>query len=126
MNSTIETTDFFNVWNTNSEGAVIDLIQSSFSLAISMCIFYKVFDFSAYFQSVKTKRAEMKKKGQQKEFERLKKLFDAMKNDRDMDDIDMEFSDGEEDESKNEPIGMVRKKKTHTRRTLFRSFFRGK
>ena len=87
---------------------IIELVQSSCSLAVSVMIFVKVFDFQAYFSSVKKKRLQIKKEKEKKEFEKMKVLFEAMKKDN-LDDISLSTDD--EAEEKQEPLRMTRKKK---------------
>lgn len=64
-----------------STESYIDLAQSSFSLIITLAIWYKVMDFPAFFKSVRDKRAKQKKQKEKKEFEKMKVLFEAMKRD---------------------------------------------
>ena len=73
-----------------------------------MMIFIKIFDFQAYFSSVKKKRLEIKKNKEKREFEKMKVLFEAMIRDN-LDDISLSTDD--EAEEKQEPLRMTRKKK---------------
>ena len=72
-------------------------------------IFVKVFDFQAYFSSVKKKRLQLKKEKEKKQFEKMKVLFEAMKRDN-LDDISLS-TDDEAEEKTQEPLKMTRKKK---------------
>lgn len=105
MNNTNFITNYLQQASNND---IIELVQSSCSLAVSMMIFVKVFDFQAYFSSVKKKRLEIKKQREKREFEKMKVLFEAMKKDN-LDDISLSTDD--EAEEKQEPLKMTRKKK---------------
>jgi hypothetical protein len=88
---------------------IIELVQSSCSLCVSVMIFVKVFDFQAYFSSVKKKRLEIKKNKEKREFEKMKVLFEAMKKDN-LDNNSLS-TDDEAEEKSQEPLKMTRKKK---------------
>ena len=83
MNNTNFITNYLQQASNND---IIELVQSSCSLCVSVMIFIKVFDFQAYFTSVKKKRLQLKKEKEKKEFEKMKVLFEAMKKDN-LDDI---------------------------------------
>jgi hypothetical protein len=106
MNSTNFITNYL---KTNSETELIDLVQSSFSLFVTLMIFVKVFDFSAYFSSVKQHRLKAKKEKEKREFEKMKVLFEAMKN-NELDVLSLSTDDDEEkvDDTR---LKMTRKKK---------------
>ena len=93
---------------TATNNDIIELVQSSCSLAVSLMIFIKVFDFQSYMSSVKKKRLELKKQREKREFEKMKVLIEAMKKDN-LDDISLSTDD--EAEEKQEPLRMTRKKK---------------
>jgi hypothetical protein len=105
MNNTNFITNYLQQASNND---IIELVQSSCSLCVSVMIFVKVFDFQAYFTSVKKKRLEIKKNKEKREFEKMKVLFEAMKRDN-LDDISLSTDD--EAEEKQEPLRMTRKKK---------------
>jgi hypothetical protein len=98
-----------NYLQTATNNDIIELVQSSCSLAVSVMIFVKVFDFQAYFSSVKKKRLEIKKNKEKREFEKMKVLFEAMKRDN-LDDISLSTEDEAEVKTE-EPLRMTRKKK---------------
>ena len=98
-----------NYLQTATNNDIIELVQSSCSLCVSMMIFVKVFDFQAYFSSVKKKRLQLKKEKEKKEFEKMKVLFEAMKKDN-LEDISLS-TDDEAEEEKQEPLRITRKKK---------------
>ena len=93
MNNSTSIT-MFQMLQNKTDTELINLIQSSFSLGCTLCIFYRVFDFSSYFKSVKQKREINRKKAQKKEYDRMRKLFEAMKNDE-LDQISLSTDDEE-------------------------------
>ena len=94
----------------NTDAAIIDLIQSSISLIITFCIFFKVFDFSSFRKSIREKREKQKKEKEKKEFERIKMLISSLQNNEDVSSLKM--SDESEGEAKVEkPMKIARKKK---------------
>jgi len=97
-----------NYLQTATNNDIIELVQSSCSLCVSILIFIKVFDFQSYMSSVKRKRLEIKKNKEKREFEKMRVLFEAMKQDN-LDDISLSTDD--EEEKKEEPLRMTRKKK---------------
>jgi len=88
----------------------INIFQSSFSLCITLCIWYKVMDFPAFFKSVRDKRAKAKKKKEKEEFERLRVLFEAMKKDE-LEHISLETDESEDDEVKKDTKLKIARKK---------------
>ena len=106
MNNTNFITNYLQQASNND---IIELVQSSCSLCVSVMIFVKVFDFQSYFSSVKKKRLQLKKEKEKKEFEKMKVLFEAMKKDN-LDDISLS-TDDEVEEKTEEPLRMTRKKK---------------
>jgi hypothetical protein len=106
MNNTNFITNYLQQASNND---IIELVQSSCSLCVSVMIFVKVFDFQAYFSSVKKKRLQIKKEKEKREFEKMKILFQAMEK-KELDDISLS-TDDEAEEKSQEPIRMTRKKK---------------
>ena len=93
----------------STEGYV-DLIQSSFSLVITLAIWYKVMDFPAFFKSVRDKRAKQKKKKEKQEFEKMRVLFEAMKRDE-LEHISLDTDEsGDDEEKKDTRLKITRKK----------------
>ena len=99
----------FQMLQNKTDTELINLIQSSFSLGCTLCIFYRVFDFSSYFKSVKEKREINRKKAQKKEYDRMRKLFEAMKNDQ-LDEISLSTGDEQkvEEEEEDADAGVIR------------------
>jgi len=87
----------------------IDLVQSSFSLIITLCIWYKVMDFPAFFKSVRDKREKVKKQKEKKEFEKMKVLFEAMKKDE-LEHISLDTDESDEEEKRDSKLKIARKK----------------
>ena len=106
MNNTSFVTNYL---KNSSETELIDLVQSSCSLVVTLMIFVKVFDFSAYFSSVKAHRLKAKKEKEKREFEKMKVLFEAMKN-NELDVLSLSTDDDEEKVDDNR-LKMTRKKK---------------
>ena len=97
----------------STEGYV-DLIQSSFSLLITLCIWFKVMDFPAVFKSVRDKREKQKKEKEKKQFEKMKVLFEAMKRDE-LENISLDSDEsGDEEEKKDTKLKITRKKQRHS------------
>lgn len=96
--------NMFQMLQNKSDTEIVNLIQSSFSLVCTLCIFYRVFDFSSYFKSVKTKREASRKAAQKKEYERLKSLFVAMRDDQDIESLQL----SSEEEQKQEDKGVLK------------------
>jgi len=109
MNNTSFVTNYL---KNSSETELIDLVQSSCSLVVTLMIFVKVFDFSAYFSSVKEHRLKAKKAKEKREFDKMKVLFEAMKN-NELDALSLSTDDDyEEKSSENDTrLKMTRKKK---------------
>lgn len=108
MNNSTSIT-MFQMLQNKTDTELINLIQSSFSLGCTLCIFYRVFDFSSYFKSVKEKREINRKKAQKKEYDRMRKLFEAMKNDE-LDQISLSTDDEQEEKEEKEDAdaGVIR------------------
>jgi len=104
MNNSSSVT-MFQMLQNKSDTEIVNMIQSSFSLACTLCIFYRVFDFSSYFKSVKSKRETARKAAQKKEYERLKSLFVAMRDDQDIESLQLS---SEEEEKKQEDNGVLK------------------
>jgi len=95
----------------NSDAEMIDLVQSSISLVITICIFIKVFDFAGLKKSIRDKRARIKREKEKKDLEMMKKLFAAYQQGDDVSNVTL--SDDEAEEKKDEgPMRIARKKKT--------------
>ena len=109
MNNSTSVT-MFQMLQNKSDTEIVNMIQSSFSLACTLCIFYRVFDFSSYFKSVKTKREASRKAAQKKEYERLKSLFVAMRDDQDIESLQL-TSEEEEKQEDNGVLKIAHKKK---------------
>ena len=107
-----------NMWvKLQSEADVIDLVQSSVSLIITLMIFFKVFDLSSLRKSIRDKRTRMKREKERKDYENLKKLFASYQNGEDVSAVTL--SD-EEEEKKEEtgPMRIARKKKTKSEKIV--------
>lgn len=87
----------------------IDLVQSTCSLVITLCIWYKVMDFPAFFKSVREKRAKQKRKKEKEEFEKMKVLFEAMKNDE-LYHLSLDTDEEEEEKKEDKKLKIARKK----------------
>jgi hypothetical protein len=96
----------------NSEAEMVDLIQSSISLVITICIFIKVFDFAGLKKSIRDKRDRIKREKEKKELEMMKKLFAAYQNGDDVSNVSL--TDDEEEEKKDGPMKIARKKQKKT------------
>ena len=92
----------------STEGYV-DLIQSSFSLVITLAIWYKVMDFPAFFSSVRQRRERAKKKKEKEEFEKLRTIFEAFKN-NELEHLSLETDESGEEEKKDTKLKITRKK----------------
>lgn len=110
MNNTSFITNYL---KNSSETELIDLVQSSCSLVVTLMIFVKVFDFSAYFSSVKEHRLKQKKLKEKREFDKMKILFEAMKN-NELDALSLSTDDEEKSAENDTRLKMTRKKKTKT------------
>jgi len=93
----------------NSEAEMIDLVQSSISLVITICIFIKVFDFAGLKKSIRDKRARIKREKEKRDLEMMKKLFQAYQDGNDVSNVTL--SDDEEKDNEG-PMRIARKKKT--------------
>ena len=111
MNNT--SVSIFQLLQSKSDIELVNILQSSFSLACTLCIFYRVFDFSSYFKSVQSRRARNKRLQQEKEYARLKTLFQAMQKNEPIDDLSLSTEDEDGDqESKQAPALRMTRKKT--------------
>ena len=114
MNNSTEIS-IFQLLQSKSDSEIISLCQQSVSLFITLCIGFKIFDLSGFLQSVKLKREKTRKAQQKKEYDRLKTLFIAMKENQDIESINLSSSGEEKDEEKEDAdagvIKIARKKK---------------
>lgn len=94
----------------NSEADMIDLVQSSVSLVITIMIFIKVFDFAGLKKSIRDKRARIKREKEKKDLEMMKRLFAAYQNGDDVSNVSL--TDDEAEEKNDGPMKIARKKKT--------------
>jgi hypothetical protein len=93
----------------NSDADMIDMVQSSISLVITIMIFIKVFDFAGLRKSIRDKRARIKKEKERREMEMMKKLFQAYQDGNDVSAVTL--SDDEEEKEDEGPMKIARKKK---------------
>jgi hypothetical protein len=93
----------------NSDADMIDMVQSSISLVITIMIFIKVFDFAGLRKSIRDKRARTKKEKERREMEMMKKLFQAYQDGNDVSAVTL--SDDEEQKEDMGPMKIARKKK---------------
>jgi len=92
----------------NSDAEMVDLVQSSISLVITIMIFIKVFDLGALKKSIRDKRARIKREKEKRDLEMMKKLFTAYQNGDDVSNVSLS-----DDEQKDEgPMRIARKKKS--------------
>ena len=103
--------NMFQMLQSKSDTEIVNMIQSSFSLVCTLCIFYRVFDFSSYFKSVKNKREASRKAAQKKEYERLKTLFVAMRDDQDIESLQLSSDEEEKKQEDNGVLKVAHKKK---------------
>jgi hypothetical protein len=94
-----------------SEADIIDIVQSSVSLCITIMIFFKVFDVAGFRKSIQEKRARMKREKERKDYENLKKLFASYQNGEDVSAVTLS-DDEEEKKEETGPMRIARKKKT--------------
>ena len=94
----------------NSEADMIDLVQSSVSLVITIMIFIKVFDFAGLRKSIRDKRAKIKRDKERRDLEMMKKLFQAYQEGNDVSNVSL--TDDEAEEKHEGPMKIARKKKT--------------
>tara|TARA_R110000772_G_scaffold192713_1_gene303656 strand:- start:730 stop:1110 length:381 start_codon:yes stop_codon:yes gene_type:complete len=115
MNNSTEIS-IFQLLQSKSDSEIISLCQQSVSLFITLCIGFKIFDLSGFVNSVKIKREAAAKKQRKKEYLKMKKIFEAVKNDEDIESINLSESE-EKDEEKEDDyadagvIKIARKKK---------------
>ena len=94
----------------NSEAEMIDLVQSSVSLVITIMIFIKVFDFAGLRKSIRDKRARIKREKEKRDLEMMKKLFQAYQDGNDVSNVSL--TDDEAEQKDEGPMRIARKKKT--------------
>jgi len=94
----------------NSDAELVDLVQSSISLVITIMIFIKVFDFAGLRKSIRDKRAKLKRDKEKRDLEMMKKLFQAYQDGNDVSNVSL--TDDEEEKKDNGPMRIARKKKT--------------
>ena len=104
--------NMFQMLQSKSDTEIVNMIQSSFSLVCTLCIFYRVFDFNSYFKSVRNKREANRKAAQKKEYERLKTLFITMRdNDQDIESLQLSSDEEEKKQEDNGVLKVAQKKK---------------
>jgi len=87
----------------------VDLIQSSFSLLITLSIWIKIMDIPQFFKSVKERRERARKKKEKEEFEKMRVLFEAMKN-NELEHLSLETDESGDEEKKDTKLKIARKK----------------
>jgi len=92
-----------------SEADIIDLVQSSVSLVITIMIFVKVFDLSSLRKSIRDKRARMKRDKERRDLEMMKKLFKSYQDGEDVSNVSL--STDEEEKKDEGRMRVARKKK---------------
>ena len=92
-----------------SEADIIDLVQSSVSLVITIMIFVKVFDLSSLRKSIREKRAKMKRDKERRDLEMMKKLFKSYQDGEDVSNVSLSTDEEKKDEGR---MRVARKKKT--------------
>jgi len=94
----------------NSDAELVDLVQSSISLVITIMIFIKVFDFAGLRKSIRDKRAKIKRDKEKRDLEMMKKLFQAYQDGNDVSNVSL--TDDEEEKKQEGPMRIARKKKS--------------
>ena len=94
----------------NSDAELVDLVQSSISLVITIMIFIKVFDFAGLRKSIRDKRAKLKRDKEKRDLEMMKKLFQAYQDGNDVSNVSL--TDDEEEKKQEGPMRIARKKKS--------------
>ena len=94
----------------NSDAELVDLVQSSISLVITIMIFIKVFDFAGLRKSIREKRAKLKREKEKRDLEMMKKLFQAYQDGNDVSNVSL--TDDEEEKKQEGPMRIARKKKS--------------
>ncbi len=98
----------------NGDITMIDLVQSTLSLIITICIAVKVFDISSFRKSIREKRNKQKKEKEKREFERIKMLISSLQNNEDV--SSLKLSDDSEGEGKvDSGVMKIARKKTKKR-----------
>ena len=114
MNNSTEIS-IFQLLQNKSDSEIISLCQQSVSLFITLCIGFKIFDLSGFLESVKKKRELNAKKQRKKEYIKMKKIFESVKNDEDIESINFSSESEEKEEEKEDAdagvIKIARKKK---------------
>lgn len=95
-----------------SEADIINIIQSSVSLVITIMIFIRVFDVSSLRKSIRDKRARMKREKERKDLEMMKKLFAAYQQGEDVSNVTLTDDEEEKKDQELGPMKIARKKKT--------------
>ena len=103
----------------NSEADMIDLVQSSISLVITIMIFIKVFDFAGLRKSIRDKRAKIKKDKERRDLEMMKRLFQAYQEGNDVSNVSLTDDEAEEKQQEG-PMKIARKKKKQKRKPAFK------
>jgi hypothetical protein len=93
----------------NSDAEMVDLVQSSVSLVITIMIFIKVFDFAGLKKSIRDKRARIKREKERRDLEMMKKLFQAYQDGNDVSNVSLTDDEEKKDEG---PMRIARKKKS--------------
>ena len=93
----------------NSDAEMVDLVQSSVSLVITIMIFIKVFDFAGLRKSIRDKRARIKREKERRDLEMMKKLFQAYQDGNDVSNVSLTDDEAKDDEG---PMRIARKKKS--------------
>ena len=94
----------------NSDAELVDLVQSSISLVITIMIFIKVFDFAGLRKSIRDKRAKIKRDKEKRDLEMMKKLFQAYQDGNDVSNVSL--TDDEVEQKQEGPMRIARKKKS--------------
>ena len=94
----------------NSDAELVDLVQSSISLVITIMIFIKVFDFAGLRKSIRDKSAKIKRDKEKRDLEMMKKLFQAYQDGNDVSNVSL--TDDEEEKKQEGPMRIARKKKS--------------
>jgi len=101
-----------NMWvKLQSEADIIDLVQSSVSLVITIMIFIKVFDFQGLRKSIRDKRARIKRDKERRDLEMMKKLFQAYQDGNDVSNVTISDDEAEEKKDDEGRMRIARRKK---------------
>ena len=110
MNSTISHTNSSWYFLLNGDITMIDLVQSTISLIITICIFFKVFDFASLKKSIRDKRNKAKRDKEKAEFERIKLLITSLQNKEDVSSLHLTEDDSDNEQKVEKPLKIARKK----------------